>query len=50
MATLASAIVAPRSDNMTNVARLDADTAWVQGMVEYRQSIVNLHAAEGVPR
>ena len=31
-------------------ARLDADTAWVQGMVEYRQSIVNLHAAEGVPR
>ena len=32
MATLASAIVAPRSDNMTNVARLDADTAWAAFM------------------
>jgi outer membrane protein, heavy metal efflux system len=29
-------------------ARLDAELAWVQGMVEYQQSIVNLEAAEGV--
>ena len=29
-------------------ARLDAEVAWVQGMVEYQQSIVNLQAAEGV--
>jgi AraC family transcriptional regulator of adaptative response/methylated-DNA-[protein]-cysteine methyltransferase len=32
MATLASAIIAPRSDNVTNVARLDADTAWAAFM------------------
>ncbi len=32
MATLASAISAPRSDNMTKVARLDADTAWAAFM------------------
>ena len=31
-------------------ARLDAELAWVQGMVEYQQSIVNLEAAEGVVR
>jgi len=31
-------------------ARLDADAAWVQGMVEYRQSIVTLEAAEGTRR
>jgi len=30
--------------------RLDAELAWVQGMVEYQQSIVNLEAAEGVTR
>jgi outer membrane protein, heavy metal efflux system len=29
-------------------AQLDAQLAWVQGMVEYQQSIVNLEAAEGV--
>ena len=28
-------------------ARLDAQVAWVQGMVEYQQSIVDLQAAEG---
>jgi cobalt-zinc-cadmium efflux system outer membrane protein len=28
--------------------RLDAELAWVRGMVEYRQSIVRLEAAEGV--
>jgi AraC family transcriptional regulator of adaptative response/methylated-DNA-[protein]-cysteine methyltransferase len=32
MATLASAIIAPRSDNVTNVARLDPDTAWAAFM------------------
>lgn len=31
-------------------AQLDADAAWVQGMVEFRQSIVNLEAAEGLER
>jgi outer membrane protein TolC len=29
-------------------ARLEAELAWTQGMVEYRQSIVKLEAAEGV--
>jgi len=29
-------------------ARLDAELAWARGMVEYRQSIVRLEAAEGV--
>lgn len=29
-------------------ARLDAQLAWTRGMVEYRQSIVRLEAAEGV--
>ena len=29
-------------------ARLDADLAWARGMVDYRQSIVRLEAAEGV--
>jgi outer membrane protein, heavy metal efflux system len=29
-------------------ARLDAEMAWVKGMVEYQQSIVSLQAAEGV--
>jgi AraC family transcriptional regulator of adaptative response/methylated-DNA-[protein]-cysteine methyltransferase len=32
MATLATAIIEPRSDLMTNVARLDADTAWAAFM------------------
>jgi len=32
MATLATAIHAPKSDRMTNVARLDADTAWAAFM------------------
>jgi AraC family transcriptional regulator, regulatory protein of adaptative response / methylated-DNA-[protein]-cysteine methyltransferase len=32
MATLASAIPAPRSDNVSNVARHDADTAWAAFM------------------
>jgi AraC family transcriptional regulator of adaptative response/methylated-DNA-[protein]-cysteine methyltransferase len=32
MATLASAILAPKSDPMSNVARLDADTAWAAFM------------------
>lgn len=31
-------------------ARVDAELAWVQGMVEYQESIVNLEAAEGVAR
>jgi len=31
-------------------ARLDAELAWVEGMVDYQQSIVNLEAAEGVTR
>ncbi len=31
-------------------ARLDAQLAWVEGMVEYQQSIVNLETAEGVSR
>ena len=31
-------------------ARLDAEAAWVQGMVEYQQSVVNLEAAEGLSR
>ncbi len=31
-------------------ARLDAELAWARGMVEYRQSIVRLEAAEGVDR
>jgi len=30
--------------------RLEADLAWVQGMVEYQQSVVNLEAAEGLIR
>jgi outer membrane protein TolC len=29
-------------------ARLDAELAWARGMVDYRQSIVKLEAAEGV--
>ena len=29
-------------------ARLDAEVAWVKGMVQYQQSIVSLQAAEGV--
>jgi len=32
MATLATAIHAPKSERMTNVARLDADTAWAAFM------------------
>ena len=32
MATLATAVDAPRSDQVTNVARLDADTAWAAFM------------------
>jgi len=31
-------------------SRLDAELAWVDGMVDYQQSIVNLEAAEGVAR
>jgi len=31
-------------------SRLDAELAWVQGMVEYQQSIANLEVAEGVTR
>ena len=31
-------------------SRLDAELAWVEGMVDYQQSIVNLEAAEGVVR
>jgi len=31
-------------------ARLEAELAYVQGMVEYQQSIVNLEAAEGVAK
>ena len=31
-------------------SRLDAELAWVEGMVDYQQSIVNLEAAEGVAR
>ena len=29
-------------------ARLDAELAWVQGMVQYQESVVSLQAAEGV--
>jgi outer membrane protein, heavy metal efflux system len=29
-------------------ARLDAEVAWVKGMVQYQQSVVSLQAAEGV--
>ena len=29
-------------------ARMDAELAYVQGMVEYQQSLANLEAAEGV--
>jgi cobalt-zinc-cadmium efflux system outer membrane protein len=29
-------------------ARIEAELAWVQGMVEYQQSVANLEAAEGV--
>jgi outer membrane protein, heavy metal efflux system len=29
-------------------ARLDAELAWTRGMIEYRQSLVRLEAAEGV--
>jgi len=29
-------------------ARLDAEVAWVKGMVQYQQSVVSLLAAEGV--
>jgi cobalt-zinc-cadmium efflux system outer membrane protein len=29
-------------------SRIDAELAWVQGMVEYQQSVANLEAAEGV--
>jgi len=29
-------------------ARLDAELAWTRGLVDYRQSIVRLEAAEGV--
>jgi len=31
-------------------SRLEAELAWVEGMVDYQQSIVNLEAAEGVAR
>jgi cobalt-zinc-cadmium efflux system outer membrane protein len=31
-------------------SRLDAELAWVEGMVDYQQSIANLEAAEGVAR
>jgi cobalt-zinc-cadmium efflux system outer membrane protein len=31
-------------------SQLDAELAWVEGMVDYQQSIVNLEAAEGVAR
>ena len=31
-------------------SRLEAELAWVDGMVDYQQSIVNLEAAEGVTR
>jgi outer membrane protein TolC len=34
----------------TQRARLDAELAWVQGMVEFQQSLVNLEAAEGILR
>jgi outer membrane protein TolC len=31
-------------------AQLDAQLAWVEGMVEYQESVVNLESAEGVAR
>lgn len=31
-------------------SRLDAELTWVEGMVDYQQSIVNLESAEGVAR
>lgn len=31
-------------------SRLDAETAWVEGMVAFQQSLVNLEAAQGVSR
>ena len=53
IATLAQAAYTQAGTDLLRVldaqrAQLDADAAWVQGMVEYRQSIVNLEAAEGL--
>ena len=31
-------------------SRLDAESAWVDGMVAFQQSVVNLEAAQGVSR
>jgi len=31
-------------------SRLEAEAAWVDGMVAYQQSVVNLEAAQGVSR
>ena len=31
-------------------SRLEAETTWIDGMVAYQQSVVNLEAAQGVSR
>ena len=55
-ATIAEIAVAAYAEGGTDLlrlldaerARLDAELAWARGMVDYRQSIVRLEAAEGV--
>jgi len=53
IATIAGAAYAAGGTDLLRLldaerARLDAELAWTQGMVDYRQSIVRLEAAEGV--
>lgn len=53
IASIASAAYAEGGTDLLRLldaerARLDAELAWTQGMVDYRQSIVQLEAAEGV--
>jgi outer membrane protein, heavy metal efflux system len=53
IATIAAAAYAEGGTDLLRLldaerARLDAELAWARGMVDYRQSIVRLEAAEGV--
>jgi outer membrane protein, heavy metal efflux system len=53
IASIASAAYAEGGTDLLRLldaerARLDAELAWARGMVDYRQSIVKLEAAEGV--
>lgn len=53
IASIASAAYAEGGTDLLRLldaerARLDAELAWTQGMADYRQSIVQLEAAEGV--